>query len=566
MCKQGVKPMPLNDEGMLDNDQAKMILQKMVDAGRAGVFTWDIDKNRFRVMETFTGRTFDQINTLEEFLHKMVFHKDVRMALQDLNNFMTGVDASYQSTFRILDYKGEIRWLFIKGTMQTENRMSAIMYDVTEGNLRQGHDLRTNLMNNDTFMRKLDLAIQCGKDTDQNGALLYIDIGNFHSILNRYGFDFGSSILYKFSRILLKFVGEQDDVARFPYDKFMILLNGITGLPEVEQTAQSIIELFEEPIVVEGKKIYLNINIGVTIFPEASSDVDELMRFSDFTIDHARQSGNKSAVFFDSELMASYNREMDIENELPSAIYNEELYLVYQPQLDLKNNRINGFEVLVRWNNQNMGFVSPGEFIPIAEEKGYIVGIGRWIREESLKTARRWLDLGIEFEKLSINISTVEIKQRDFKEQLLHLCTRYNIEPRMIELEITERTFMAMEDGEENLFNDIIKEGFKIALDDFGTGYSNLCSLLNFHINTLKLDKSVIDNIKDHKQRHIILGIIGAKTFLYDEIVAEGVEDKETMAILTDLGFDTIQGYYFSRPLSRDDLEQFIFDFKAAKR
>lgn len=558
--------MPLNDEGMLDNDQAKMILQKMVDAGRAGVFTWDIDKNRFRVMETFTGRTFDQINTLEEFLHKMVFHKDVRMALQDLNNFTQGVDAGYQSTFRILDYKGEIRWLFIKGTMQSENRMSAIMYDVTEGNLRQGHDLRTNLMNNDTFMRKLDLAIQCGKDTDQNGALLYIDIGNFHSILNRYGFDFGSSILYKFSRILLKFVGEQNDVARFPYDKFMILLNGITGLPEVEQTAQSIIELFEEPIVVEGKKIYLNINIGVTIFPEASSDVDELMRFSDFTIDHARQSGNKSAVFFDSELMASYNREMDIENELPSAIYNEELYLVYQPQLDLKNNRINGFEVLVRWNNQNMGFVSPGEFIPIAEEKGYIVGIGRWIREESLKTARRWLDLGIEFEKLSINISTVEIKQRDFKEQLLHLCTRYNIEPRMIELEITERTFMAMEDGEENLFNDIIKEGFKIALDDFGTGYSNLRSLLNFHINTLKLDKSVIDNIKDHKQRHIILGIIGAKTFLYDEIVAEGVEDKETMAILTDLGFDTIQGYYFSRPLSRDDLEQFIFDFKAAKR
>lgn len=558
--------MPLNDEGMLDNDQAKMILQKMVDAGRAGVFTWDIDKNRFRVMETFTGRTFDQINTLEEFLHKMVFHKDVRMALQDLNNFTQGVDAGYQSTFRILDYKGEIRWLFIKGTMQSENRMSAIMYDVTEGNLRQGHDLRTNLMNNDTFMRKLDLAIQCGKDTDQNGALLYIDIGNFHSILNRYGFDFGSSILYKFSRILLKFVGEQDDVARFPYDKFMILLNGITGLPEVEQTAQSIIELFEEPIVVEGKKIYLNINIGVTIFPEASSDVDELMRFSDFSIDHARQSGNKSAVFFDSELMASYNREMDIENELPSAIYNEELYLVYQPQLDLKNNRINGFEVLVRWNNQNMGFVSPGEFIPIAEEKGYIVGIGRWIREESLKTARRWLDLGIEFEKLSINISTVEIKQRDFKEQLLHLCTRYNIEPRMIELEITERTFMAMEDGEENLFNDIIKEGFKIALDDFGTGYSNLRSLLNFHINTLKLDKSVIDNIKDHKQRHIILGIIGAKTFLYDEIVAEGVEDKETMAILTDLGFDTIQGYYFSRPLSRDDLEQFIFDFKAAKR
>ena len=125
---------------------------------------------------------------------------------------------------------------------------------------------------------------------------------------------------------------------------------------------------------------------------------------------------------------------------------------------------------------------------------------------------------------------------------------------------------MAIEDGEVNLFNAIVKEGFKIALDDFGTGYSNLRSLLNFQINTLKLDKSVIDNIKDLKQRHIILGIIGAKTYLYDEIVAEGVEDKETMAILEELGFDTIQGYYFSRPMSRDDMEQFIFDFKATKK
>lgn len=563
MCKRGVKRMPFNDEGMLDNDQAKIILQNMVDAGRAGLFSWDIDKNRFQVMETFTGKTFNQINTLEEFLHEMVFHKDVRLALQDLNRFMTGVDDSYQSTFRILDYNGEIRWLFTKGTMQSENRMSAMMYDVTEGNLQQGHDHRTNLMNSDTFMRKLKNAIQCTKDADQHGALLYIDIGNFHSIINKHGFEFGSQILHKFSRILLEFVGKQDEIGRFPYDKFMILLNDITALPEVEQTAQSISSFFDEPIYIEGKQIYLNINIGITLFPDASLDVDELMRYSDFAINHARQSGNQSAVFFDSELMASYNREMDIENELPTAIYNQELSLVYQPQLGLRNKDITGFEVLVRWNNKNLGFVSPGEFIPIAEEKGYIVAIGRWIREESLKTARIWLDRGIEFEKLSINISTVEIAQKGFKEQLLHLCARYNIEPRMIELEITERTFMMTEDDENNIFTEIVKEGFKIALDDFGTGYSNLRSLTAFQINTLKLDKSLIDNIKDYKQRHIILGILGAKTYLYDEIVAEGVEDKETLDILSDLGFDTIQGYYFCRPLSRSDMEQFISAFRA---
>lgn len=553
--------MPFDDKGMLDNDQAKIMLQNMIKVGRAGLFSWNIDDDQFHVMETFTGRTFEHVNTLEEFLREMVFHKDIEIVLHDLKHFLTNIDAGFQSTFRILDSDGKIRWLLAKGSVVPGNRMSAIMYDVTEGNLQQGHDLKTNLMNNDTFMRKLAHAIDSAEKSDQHGALLYIDISNFHSIINRHGFEFGNLILHKFSRIILGFVGEQDEIARFPYDKFMILLNNVSSLSDIEKRALDIITIFEDPITVNGEQIYLNINMGITLFPEASSDVDELMRYSDFTINHARQSGSNTAIFFDSELMASYNRELDIENELPTAIYNQELSLVYQPQLNLVNNEINGFEVLVRWKNKNLGFVSPGEFIPIAEDKGYIVAFGRWIREESLKIARRWLDMGIKFEKISINISTVELTQKNFKEQLLNLCDRYNIEPRMIELEITERTFMVIEDDENNIFNELIIEGFKIALDDFGTGYSNLRSLTAFEIDTLKLDKSLIDNIKDHKQKHIIKGILEAKNFLYHEIVAEGVEDKETMDILSELGFDTIQGYYFSHPLSRSDMERFIFDF-----
>lgn len=566
MCKQGGKPMPFEENGLLDNDQAKMMLQNMVNARRVGLFSWAIDNDTFQVMELLTGRTFDHVHTLEEFLQEMVYHKDIELALQDLDNFATGIESGFQSTFRILDMEGKIRWIFAKGTMVPGNKMSAIMYDVTEGNLQQGHDLNTNLMNSDTFMRKLAHAIDYVEKTDQHGALLYIDIGNFHSIINRHGFEFGGSILQKFSRTLLGFVGKQDEIARFPYDKFMILLNNISTLAEVEERTEEISSLFDGPIYVEGEQIHLNVNMGVTFFPDASSDVDELMRYSDFTINHARQSGNNSAVFFDLELMASYNREMDIENELPTAIFNQELSLVYQPQLDLVSNEINGFEVLVRWKNKKLGFVSPAEFIPIAEEKGYIVTIGRWIREESMRTARRWLDMGIDFEKISINISTVEIMQKDFKEQLIDLCEAYGIEPRMVELEITERTFMVTENDEDNIFTEIVKEGFKIALDDFGTGYSNLRSLTAFEIDTLKLDKSLIDNIRNHKQKHIIKGILSAKGYLYHEIVAEGVEDKKTMDILSDLGFDTVQGYYFSRPLHRSDMERFIFDYKLTKK
>lgn len=558
--------MPNNNHRMLENNQAQMILQNMVEAGRIGLFSWDFENQHFDVMETFTGKSFNEVRTLEDFINEMVFHKDRLTALQDLEKFMENKTQSYQSTFRIIDFYGNIRWLFIKGTMVSEKSMRAIMYDVTEGNLQQGHDMTTNLMNNVTFTRKLKNIVAYAKEHNQHGALLYIDIANFHVIINKYGFDFGGRILYKVSRILVEFISTKDDIARFPYDKFMILLNNITGLPEVELTAKAISTLFEEPLTINGEQIYLNINIGITLFPEASSDVEELIRFSAFTINHARQTGNDAAVYFNSELMATYNREMDIENELPSAIKNKELSLVYQPLLDLKHHEISGFEVLVRWTNKNLGPVSPGEFIPIAEDKGYIVAIGRWIREESIKTARKWLDMGITFNKFSINISTVEISQKDFKEHLVYLCQRYAIKPEMVELEITERTIMATEDDEDNIFTEIQKAGFKIALDDFGTGYSNLRSLTSFNIDTLKLDKSLIDNIKDIKQRHIIKGILGARNYLYSEIVAEGVEDKETLKILSTLGFDTVQGYYFSKPLSKKQMEQFFLGFNKEEK
>lgn len=253
---------------------------------------------------------------------------------------------------------------------------------------------------------------------------------------------------------------------------------------------------------------------------------------------------------------------MDIENELPTAIPNKELFLVYQPQLELKSNKIIGFETLVRWNNKHLGFVSPAEFIVVAENKGYIVPIGRWIRKESIKTARSWLDQGIDFEKISINISSVEILQKDFKDRLIKVCRKYNVDPKMIELEITERTLLRMDEENSNVVSELIDEGFKMALDDFGTGYSNLSTLLTFDIHTLKLDKSLIDNLGNQKQLHILKGIIASKKHLYQNLVAEGVETKATVDILSELGCDSIQGYHFSKPLPKEEMEQFVADFE----
>ena len=345
----------------------------------------------------------------------------------------------------------------------------------------------------------------------------------------------------------------------------MLHLDNIHELDQVERIAKKITTMFESPILVDGQYIYLNINIGITFYPEVSTDIDELMRICNFAISHSRKSGSHAAIFTDSSLFASYNRDMEIENELPTALLNEEMFLVFQPQLNIKTNKISGVEVLLRWENKNIGKVSPADFIPVAEEKGFIVSIGRWIREESIKTARKWLDDGITFEKISINISCIEIFQRDFKDHLLALCHQFNIKPQMIELEITERTFMNTEGNQRNVVSELSKEGFKISLDDFGTGYSNLRSLLEFNIHTLKLDKSLIDKITDPRMNYLLRGILSTERYLYTTILAEGVEDEKTAAILSDLGFDTIQGYYFSKPLPTNEVEAFITDFNAGK-
>lgn len=401
--------MPINDEGMLGSNQAKTILQKIIDAGRAGLFSWDIDNHEFVFTEKITGRDFGKIDSLEEFLHKIVFEKDIELALQDLENFMTGKKEVYESTFRILDTENNIRWILCKGSMISDSIMSTMMYDLSERNLLKAHDHTTNLINQNTFLRKLKNSIHYSKRSGKKGALLYIGIDNFNTVLNKYGIDLSGSILYKVSRHLLNFVGEKDELASFPYNKFMLHLDNIHELDQVERIAKKITTMFESPILVDGQYIYLNINIGITFYPEVSTDIDELMRICNFAISHSRKSGSHAAIFTDSSLFASYNRDMEIENELPTALLNEEMFLVFQPQLNIKTNKISGVEVLLRWENKNIGKVSPADFIPVAEEKGFIVSIGRWIREESIKTARKWLDEGITFEKISINISSIEI-------------------------------------------------------------------------------------------------------------------------------------------------------------
>ncbi len=553
--------MLFDKKGSMDEHEAHDIIENVVAAGDIGLFSWHMDTGTFELIEHISGYRLQGIHSLPDFLERYVFPKDLEIALQDLNNYLNGKEEVFQSTFRVLDSKDKMHWVFCKSTIMGSNKLAGLIYDVSANKMLKGNDYTTNLVDAKYLTRKLGNAIQNKQKENSIGALLYLEIDNLHSLINHYGFKFGSIVLYQMSRILLNFTSGKDEVSRFPNDKFMLLIDNVTSNDEIKNLGKKIIKMLEAPLIVEGLPVYLNVSIGMTLFPDADKDAIELIRQSDFAISHSKEQGSNRASFFDTELMETFNRGMQIESELANALNNDEFYLVYQPQLNVVDNIITGFEVLLRWNNKRLGFVSPAEFIPVAEEKGYIVKTGRWLLREAIKTARSWIDLGLEFGTLSINVSPVELFQKDFRERLLETCVKYDVPPEKIKVEITERTVMNSNAKNITIINDLLADGFKIALDDFGMGYSNFNFLFEFEITTLKLDKSLVEHIKDKKRRLFIESILKLRDYKDFDVIAEGVETKEELDTLVGLGCRRIQGYYFSQPLKRSVAEKFLMDF-----
>lgn len=553
--------MLFDKKGSMDEHEAHDIIENVVAAGDIGMFSWHMHTGTFELIEHISGYRLQGIHSLPDFLERYVFPKDLEIALQDLNNYLNGKEEMFQSTFRVLDSKDKMHWVFCKSTIMGSNKLAGLIYDVSANKMLKGNDYTTNLVDAKYLTRKLGNAIQNKQKENSIGALLYLEIDNLHSLINHYGFQFGSIVLYQMSRILLNFTSGKDEVSRFPNDKFMLLIDNVTSNDEIKNLGKKIIKMLEAPLIVEGLPVYLNVSIGMTLFPDADKDANELIRQSDFAISHSKEQGSNRASFFDTELMETFNRGMQIESELANALNNDEFYLVYQPQLNVVDNIITGFEVLLRWNNKRLGFVSPAEFIPVAEEKGYIVKTGRWLLQETIKTARSWIDLGLEFGTLSINVSPVELFQKDFRERLLETCGKYDVPPEKIKIEITERTVMNTNANNITIINDLLADGFKIALDDFGMGYSNFNFLFEFEITTLKLDKSLVEHIKDKKRRLFIESILKLRDYKDFDVIAEGVETKEELDTLVGLGCRQIQGYYFSQPLKRSVAEKFLRDF-----
>ena len=295
------------------------------------------------------------------------------------------------------------------------------------------------------------------------------------------------------------------------------------------------------------------------MFPKDGKDNNVILKNADTAMYKAKETGKNKYEFYDGEMSEGLNRYIKIEKALRDAIYNDEIYLCYQPQVELKTGRIIGTEALIRLKNNELGFVSPDKFIPVAEKSGLIIPIGEWVMKTAFKQNMKWIERGYGYKRISINVSSVQLKQSNFVDKVKKHIKEAGIPPELVEIEITESVLMESLDTNVEILRQLRKFGVRTSLDDFGTGYSSLNYLRMIPIDTLKIDKSFIDDICfNKKQEAIVDGIVNIAHNLEIEVVVEGVETPDQLHILSRKKCNIIQGYIFSKPMVAEDINDII--------
>jgi diguanylate cyclase (GGDEF)-like protein len=414
-----------------------------------------------------------------------------------------------------------------------------------------GHDSLADLPNRARFRELLEQAVVSGKRQGNSFALITLNLDRFGNVNDTYGHRAGDVLLRQVARRLVQVADSGDAVARLGSDEFAMLLNGCQTAEAAELVGQRICASFEEPFTVLDYELHITCKVGVSLFPGDATEATGLVRNANAALAEIKRTGRSNWRLYHSELGSAIKDMAEIERHLKTSIRDGEIQLHYQPQIDIRG-RIVGAEALMRWNSKALGSVSPVRFIPIAEQTGFILTLGRWALHEACMQWTCWRDREFAPLQLAVNVSAVELCNRDFASQVKSVIDQTGMDAGSLELEITESSMM------DNM-NEAIREmeklralGVKISIDDFGTGYSSLSYLKMLPVDSIKIDRSFIGDLNDSGKGAISLvrAIIELAHGLNLKVVAEGVETEEQMRILTHLNCDLIQGFLFYKPLN----------------
>lgn len=415
------------------------------------------------------------------------------------------------------------------------------------------YDKLTGLANRELFQDRLTQAVARAERSGNLVALLFLDLDRFKAINDTLGHLVGDELLIAVAERLKTCVRRADTIARLGGDEFTIVLEDVATPFDAELVCRKIIKELEVPLEIQGQEIYATMSIGVTFFPTDASEPTGLIRNADAAMYRAKDEGRNKYHLFTADLNARAVERLSIESALRHAIDREELFLCYQPKVNLQTGQVLGCEALLRWQHPHRGLVSPIEFIPVAEETGLIVPIGEWVLRQACEDALRWASCGIEDVNVAVNLSARQFRQGDLLKTVEGLLFELQFDPNRLEFEITESLLMDDTEASQVALYDLKALGLAIYLDDFGTGYSSLAYLKKFPIDGLKIDRSFIRDIPgDSDDEAITRAIVALSQALRLKVVAEGVETHAQLDFLNYEGCDEVQGYLFSKPLTYD--------------
>lgn len=406
------------------------------------------------------------------------------------------------------------------------------------------HDPLTGLKNRISF--KLELERELGSTVERAGLLL-IDLDRFKVINDTLGHHAGDRVLVQTAERLVRAAGVQAPIYRLGGDEFVMVLNDAAEA-QCAAAAEAVLTHFRGPFRVGDSEIIVTPSIGISIYPDNSESVEDLLKYADAAMYLAKEGGKNSFRFYNTELHTIMARKMLLENELRRAIERGQFTLFYQPKVELRTRKVIGMEALLRWEHPTLGTISPAEFIPVAEESGQIVAIGEWVLQRACAQNKQWQDAGYAPLRVSVNVSVRQFQHRDFLPAVRRVLQRTGLAPTYLELEITESIMQNVAESTE-LLRGLREMGIGASIDDFGTGYSSLYLMPRLPIDTIKIDKSFIDDIEDRHQLSMVKTIIDLGLSLGMNVVAEGIESEYQQQVLIANGCPIGQGYLYSRPV-----------------
>lgn len=518
------------------------------------VFLNEEAKGHAKLTSTSLGKTLHEVLPHETATHlhkqyKSVLEKKEVISFQDVVILADKRVVHGESILTpIFDDKGEITFI-----VSVTRDISARVADKELITYMAYHDQLTGLPNRSSLKKDLDNTVEKAEKYNQNLALMFIDLDRFKFFNDSMGHVAGDQLLKEVGKRLASISQKSYKVFRQGGDEFIVILPN-TSRELSAQFAQNVNQAFEKPFLLEEKEFFISASIGISIYPTDGRDGDTLIKNADTALYRAKELGRSLYQFYSTDLQKQTSHLMILETGLRKSIEKNELEIYYQPQLDLNTNKVTSFEALLRWKHPVLGFVSPAEFIPIAEDSGLILSIGEWIIQTVCRKLKQWKENGYGTISISINLSPKQFQQPELVKIIQQNIEQNQIYPGSLEFELTEG---AMQDPKRTLqtLAKLKKIGVRISVDDFGTGYSSLSYIKKLPIDTLKIDQSFVkDVLRDEKDAAITTTIIHLAQSLGLSVIAEGVEEEQQVEFFKIMGCHKVQGYFFSKPIPEHEM------------